>query len=283
MIIEKIDSEQYKHFLGELEFLKQSGLFFTDTHAHLHFDEYNDIDQFINNAFSYGVRRVITIGIDLEDSLKAKNLAEKYDNVYYTLGFHPHDSKKFSTDVLVEFQNYVNDAKMIAIGEIGLDFYRNISDPSIQIKVLEQMLEFARINSKPVVIHNRDASDKVSEIIDFYMSPSEKIGIIHCFNGDRKFLKWALDKGFYISYAGPVTFKKEDDLRDTLKYVPIDRLFIETDCPYLTPSPMRGKMNEPAYVVFNAYTVSRVKSLPLFNVAEILERNIKNLFGELKW
>lgn len=283
MILEKTDSEQFRYFWAELEFLKNNGLFFTDTHAHLHFDEFNEVDLFLSKAADYGVRRIITIGIDLEDSLKARSLSERYENIYYTLGFHPHDSKKFSSEVLIEFQNFINEAKMVAIGEIGLDFYRNISDPFRQIKVFEQMLEFAKMNRKPVIIHNRDASDKVSEIIDSVFPADERIGIIHCFNGDRKFLRWALDKGFYISYAGPVTFKKEDELRDTLNYLPIDRLFVETDSPYLTPSPMRGKMNEPAYVVFNAYTVSRVKSLPLIKVAEVFEKNLINLFGELKW
>ncbi|MGB9731410.1 MULTISPECIES: TatD family hydrolase [Calditerrivibrio] len=281
MIIEKLGSDNYKLFQDELKFIRESGLFFTDTHAHLHFEEFKDIDRFVESALENAVKRIVTIGIDLDDSIKAKEISEKYKNIYYTLGFHPHDAKKFSKDLLVEFQKYVTDRKMLAVGEIGLDFYRNLSDIEVQIKVFEYMLEFARINRKPVIIHNRDASDKVSEVIDSILDVDERIGIIHCFNGDKKFLKWALDKGFFISYAGPITFKKEDELRGTLKYVPIDRVFVETDCPYLTPSPMRGKMNEPAYVVFNAYTISRVKDISLFKLAEVIEKSFLNLFGKV--
>lgn len=281
MIIEKIQSEEYHLFLNELEILKNNGLFFTDTHAHIHFEEFAEIDRFLLSAQNNGVKRIISIGIDLEDSLKAKELADNFKNVFYTLGFHPHDARKFSKNVLVEFQKYVNDKKLLAVGEIGLDFYRNISDAATQIKVFEDMLEFARINRKPVIIHNRDAAEKTAEIIDFILPDDEGIGIIHCFNGDKKFLRWALDKGFYISYAGPVTFKKEDDLRNSLEYVPIDRLLIETDSPYLTPSPMRGRMNEPAFVVFNAYTLAKVKKVSLFKVAEVLENNFIALFGDV--
>ncbi|MCX8084040.1 MAG: TatD family hydrolase [Calditerrivibrio sp.] len=278
MIIEKKDSFEYKRLMEEIQLIKKYNLFFTDTHAHIHFKEYEDIHLYLKNSELHGVKRVVTIGIDLEDSLLAKEVSTKHEHIYFTLGFHPHDAKKFSKDVLIEYQQHINDKKMLAIGEIGLDFYRNLSDQDTQIKVFEYMLEFARINNKPIIIHNRDASEKVMDIISNTQKPNEKIGIIHCFNGDKLFLKWALDFGFYISYAGPITFKKEDNLRETITYVPIDRLFVETDCPYLTPLPFRGEMNEPAYVVFNAYTIAFLKKIPLLKTAEILEQNFNNLF-----
>ncbi|MEF3255586.1 MAG: TatD family hydrolase [Deferribacterales bacterium] len=277
MILEKEDSQEYKFFITELEAVASSGYFFTDTHAHFHFNEFEEIENFLRNCRKFNVGRVLTVGIDLEDSFKAKELSDGVDIVYYTVGFHPHDAGKFSDDVLIEFQKVIGDGKMLAVGEIGLDFYRNLSPVDQQIKVFEKMLEFARINGKPVIIHNREASDKVSEVIDSVLDADERIGIIHCFNGDRRFLRWALDKGFYISYAGPVTFKKEYELRDTLNYVPLDRLFIETDCPYLSPTPKRGKLNEPANVVFNAYTIKQVKNVSTLKLAEILENNFKLL------
>jgi len=187
-----------------------------------------------------------------------------------------------NNEVILEFTTFVNDKKMVAIGEIGLDFFRNFSPVDLQVKVFEKMLEFARLYKKPIVIHNRDASIKVAEVIDGILEADEKIGIIHCFNGDKKFLKWALDKGFYISYAGTVTFKKENDLRDTLSYVPMDRIFIETDCPYLTPSPKRGKINEPAYVAFTGYTVAKAKKVSVVQLMEQLEKNFTSLFGVLQ-
>lgn len=281
MILEKENSEEYHYFISEIEIIRGSGIFFTDTHAHFHFEEFKDHEKYLENCRKYNVGRVLTVGIDLEDSFRAKNLSDKIEMVYYSLGFHPHDAEKFSDDVISEFQKHMNEKKMLAVGEIGLDFYRNISPVDLQIKVFEKMLELARINKKPIIIHNRDASEKLSEVVDSILPQNERIGIVHCFNGDKKFLRWALDKGFLISYAGPLTFKKEEDLRDTLNYVPLDRLLIETDSPYLTPSPKRGRQNEPAYVVFNAFTVAKVKKVSTFQLAEQLENNFKNLFVEI--
>jgi TatD DNase family protein len=282
VILEKDHGEEFDRFIDEINVARNLRLSFTDTHAHFHFDEFKDKDHFLKNCETLNVAKMITVGIDKSDSLKAKALSDKYENVFYTLGFHPHDAAKFTDELIVEFASFVNDRKMVAIGEIGLDFFRNFAPVDLQVKVFEKMLEFARLYKKPIVVHNRDASVRVSEVIDGILEADEKIGIIHCFNGDKKFLKWALNKGFYISYAGTVTFKKEDDLRNTLSYVPMDRIFIETDCPYLTPSPKRGKMNEPAYVAFTGYTVSRIKKVSVIQMMEQLEKNFISLFGVLQ-
>lgn len=183
--------------------------------------------------------------------------------------------------MLHEFEAMLRSDKVIALGEIGLDFYRNHSPQERQEDVFAILLDLAVAEEKPVIIHNRDATSRCMDVMDPIIGSRERNGIIHCFNGDKDFLRWALDNGFYISYAGPVTYKKSDDLRETLKYVPAERLFIETDCPYLAPMPYRGKTNEPARTVFTAETVCAEKGLSLQELAHRLEENFRTLFGDI--
>jgi len=279
MILKK-NTQEFENFLMEINQLKDHGLFFTDTHAHVHFDDLKN-GHFLEDCIVKSVKRVITIGIDLKDSQNALDFASKYKGIYTACGVHPHDSENFSVTQIEDFENLLKSEKVIAVGEIGLDYFRNLSPKDKQISTLLTFADIAVYNKKPIIIHNRDASKDVMITLDNVIKSNFYGGIIHCFNGDKSLLKWALDRGFYISYAGPLTYSKAGDLRDTVKYVPTDRILIETDCPYLTPMPFRGIKNDPSYVVYTAYTLSKLTKIKIDKLAEQLENNFKNLFGNL--
>jgi TatD DNase family protein len=279
-MIKKRDNAQHKEFLKELEEAGKDGAVFTDSHAHIHFSPLADvIEEVLQRASDNYVKRIVTIGIDLKDSIAAKKLAEKEENIFFTAGVHPHDSSEFKFDQIAEFEKLVQHPKNIAIGEVGFDYYYDHSPRNVQKDVFLTFLDMAVAFEKPVVIHNRDASKDCIEVMDSMIKGREKNGIIHCYNGDKDIMRWALDNGFYISYAGPVTYPKAQELRDTLNFVPLDRLFIETDCPYLTPMPYRGKTNEPSRVVYTAKEVCDNKGVTLKELAVQLENNYIQLFG----
>ncbi|PLX65868.1 MAG: TatD family deoxyribonuclease [Denitrovibrio sp.] len=278
-MIKKRGSIAHHEFLTNLKGAVSNGATFTDTHAHIHFSPLLDeLPEVISRAADNGVNRIVTIGIDLADSKKAKAVSDKYENVFFSVGVHPHDSSNFTLAQLSEFDKLLADPKAIAIGEIGLDYFRDHSPHDKQKEVFLTFLDMAITHNKPVVIHNRDAGKDCIEVMDSMIKGRENNGIIHCYDGDRDVLRWALDKGFYISYAGPLTYSKTDDLKDTLKYVPIDRIFIETDCPYLTPTPFRGKTNEPANVVYTANQICHLINCNLTELAVQLENNYTRLF-----
>jgi TatD DNase family protein len=279
MILKK-NTQEFENFLSEINRLKEHGLFFTDTHAHVHFDDLKN-GHFLEDCITNSVKRIITIGIDLKDSKSALNFALKHKGIYAACGVHPHDSENFSVAQIEDFENLLKNEKVIAVGEIGLDYFRNLSPKDKQISTLLTFTDIALYHKKPIVIHNRDASKDIINILHNIIKDNFYGGIIHCFSGDKTLLKWALDRGFYISYAGPLTYSKADDLRDTVKYVPIDRVFIETDCPYLTPIPFRGVKNDPSFVIYTAYTLSKLTNTKIDILAEKLENNFKQLFGSL--
>ncbi|MGE4318704.1 MAG: TatD family hydrolase [Deferribacterales bacterium] len=277
-MISKAGNQAHQDFLNELKELGEKGAFFTDSHAHIHMPPLTeDTDGVLKRAHDNLVRRIITIGTDLEDSAQAKLMAEKYDNVYFAAGVHPHDAKDFSGD-MSQFSELISHPKCLAIGEIGLDYYYDLSPRDVQMNVFRSFLELAAEHKKPVVIHNRDSAEDCVAVMDSVIRGRERNGIIHCFSGDIPLLRWALDNGFYISYAGPVTYNKSQELRDTLQYVPMDRLLTETDSPYLSPMPFRGKTNEPANTVYNALEISTIKGVNLYETAVQLEENYTQLF-----
>jgi len=279
-MIKKRGSILHNEFLESLSEALAKGAIFTDSHAHIHFSPLSDeLDNVIDRARENGVNRIVTVGIDLADSRKAKAVSAKYENVFYTAGIHPHDASEFTITQISDFEAMLADPKCIAVGEIGLDYYRNHSPHDKQKQVFLTFLDMALANNKPVIIHNRDASKDCIEVLESMMKGRERNGIIHCYNGDRDMMKWALDNGFYISYAGPVTYDKSEELRSTVKYVPADRLLIETDSPYLTPAPFRGKTNEPAHVVYCANEICNINNTTLYDFAVQLEYNYTQLFG----
>lgn len=279
-MIKKRGSIVHNEFLAALKEAEEAGAFFTDTHAHIHFSPLSDdLDNVIKRAEESAVKRIVTIGIDLADSRKAQAVSAGHGNVFFAAGVHPHDAAAFTLSQTAEFEKLLADPKAIAIGEIGLDYYRNHSPHDRQKEVFLTFLDMAVSLNKPVVIHNRDATKDCMDVMSSVIKGRERNGIIHCYNGDRDMLRWALDNGFYISYAGPVTYEKSDDLRDTVRYVPLDRLFIETDCPYLTPNPFRGHTNEPAHVIYCANEICNIKDTAVADFAIQLEQNYTQLFG----
>jgi TatD DNase family protein len=277
-MIEKKDSPQHLEFLEKLEELD---VFFTDTHAHIHAPPLAaEIENVVRRARKHKIARIITVGTDIADSFKALEAAEKFPNVFCVGGVHPHDAINFDETDAEKLRDIMKHPKMLGIGEIGLDFYYDHSPRDVQEKIFAFMLEIALETQVPVIIHNRDATDRTLDILSSILKNRDKNGIIHCYNGDMEILRRTLDMGFYISYAGPVTYKKADDLRETLKFVPEDRLLIETDSPYLAPSPFRGKTNEPANTIYTAAAVAEIIGKNLNQLAEILEANIQALFGE---
>jgi len=279
MFLKKRSGNEYESFLNEVSLAKNDDIFLTDTHAHLHFPELvEETTQHINDAMAVGVNRFVTVGINKDDSAKAISLAEKFENIYAAVGIHPHDASGFSVGEIDLFRQCLKHEKVIAVGEIGLDYFRNHSPSEKQKDVFAIFLDMAKAESVPVIIHNREATSDLMEVADSVLGNSPVSGIIHCFNGDRNLMKWALDRGFFISFAGNLTYNKAYELREALKYIPLSNLLVETDCPYLAPMPFRGKKNVPAHVIFTAYTVCKVKKIDYRSLLVNLENNFRKLF-----
>ena len=249
-----------------------------DSHAHLEMEEFDgDRDAVIHRAREMGVDGIVTVGVNLEDSRKGVALAEQYDTVYASVGVHPHDVKTIDKTTYDQLRNLARSSKVVAYGEIGLDFFRNRSPKDIQVRRFGEQLELAAELELPVIIHDREAHREITEMIE--VRKNDRGGVIHCFSGDYSMAVRCIDMGFYISTPGTVTYKKAEPLREIIKRLPMDRLLIETDCPFLSPEPKRGKRNEPAYVVYTAQQIAQIKALPYEEVERITSRNAKDLFG----
>ena len=250
-----------------------------DTHAHLEMREFNDDrEEVIQRAREAGVGYIVTIGTTVESSRDAVLLAEKHDFIYAAIGVHPHETKDIlhpSYDILRHFAQH---PKVVAYGEIGLDYYYEHSQRSVQQRKFRDMLREARELKLPVIVHDRDAHEDMLAILTEEWDPALG-GVMHCFSGDIEYARRVMDLGFHISIAGPVTFPKAQALRDVVKQVPIEQMLVETDSPYLTPHPFRGKRNEPAHVKFTAEEVAKVKGLSFDDVARITSFNAMQLFG----
>ncbi len=243
-------------------------VFWTDTHAHIHDDEYGrSVDEFISLADEKNVKRIITIGIDYDNSIKALETAEQYDNIYAAVGMHPEYADKYISEKDYEaFYKLASNQKVVAVGETGLDFY------------YEDMADIAGLLNKPLVIHCRNAAEKTIKILDKVLEKHNNLkGIFHCFDGSMNILEWIKDKNFYISYAGNVTFKSAENLRQALINTPLDMLLIETDSPYLAPVPVRGKKNMPANVSYTGEYVAEFLNMPYNILMEQLENNLQKL------
>ncbi|MBX7152210.1 TatD family hydrolase [bacterium] len=250
---------------------------FFDTHAHLDYDLFDaDREEMIRRAFEGGVSRVVTIGTDVDSAQRAIRLAENYPNVYAAVGLHPTDARKFDDAMIDVFRQMALYKKIVAIGEIGLDYYWKETPQEIQHHVFRKMIRLAEDLDKPIVIHNREASDDVIRILQEERS-SRLRGIMHCFSGDEKLLEASLDLNFFISFAGNLTYKKSA-LPEIVKKVPADRLLIETDAPFLTPVPYRGKRNEPAYVRYTAEKLAEILGKNIDDIARITSENAAKIF-----
>jgi TatD DNase family protein len=253
-----------------------------DTHAHLDMEQYDtDREEVIERARANGVDYILNIGCDVESSVRSLELAEQYDFIYATAGVHPHDVKSIDDATYADLKRLLVHPRMVAVGEIGLDYFKNYSPQDLQRTHFKKQLELAKELDKPIIIHCRDANEDMISILSEFYEPNEKArsGIFHCFSGDQKLADKALEMGFYISFSGSVTFKKSDELRAVAKTVPADRLFVETDCPYLAPVPKRGKRNEPAFVHHTAGLIAEVRGLRVEDVQRTTELNFFELFG----
>ncbi len=248
-----------------------------DTHAHLDDEAFEpDRHDVITRALERGVRAIVTIGTSLESSRQAIRLAETYPQVYAVIGLHPTHAEQWTVGEEDLWRDLAQHPRVVGIGETGLDYYWKTCPPEVQANVFRIFLRLAKETQKPVVIHNRDASDDVLRIVQEETCP-ELCGIMHCFSGNADQMRQSLDLNFYISFAGNVTYKKSA-LSDIVPLVPADRILVETDCPYLTPVPHRGKRNEPAHVFWTAGKIAECRGWTDDETADRLTRNAATVF-----
>ena len=247
-----------------------------DTHCHLFFDELKeDLSSVLKRAADLGVTKFICVGTNIEDSKESYNLALNYENIFSTAGVHPHDTEEVAENYIDELYNLLKDKKVVAVGEIGLDYFKELSDISVQKKIFAEQLELAQKINKPIVFHNRDSDD---DIINTLSEFPNVYGVAHCFSSTYDVAKKLIDMGFYISFSGNLTFKNSH-LPDVAKRLPIDRLLVETDSPFLSPVPHRGKTNEPGRARFVADLLARLHNLSINEVAQITTTNAKAIFN----
>jgi TatD DNase family protein len=251
-----------------------------DTHTHLDDTRYDgDREDMIARGREAGVDAFITIGCDLATSQAAVTLSDRHAFVYASIGVHPHEVKHISDGWYDEFRRLAKNKKVVAYGEIGLDYHYNHSSPKEQRERFREQIQLARELRLPVIIHTREAQEDTIAILQ-EEGASEVGGVFHCFSGDAWLAKNALGLGFYLSFSGILTFQNATMLREIAKTVPLDRLLIETDCPYLTPAPHRGKRNEPAFVSFVAKQLAAIHepALSLEQIERTTTENAKRLF-----
>lgn len=250
-----------------------------DTHAHLHFpDLAADLEAVLDRARGAGVSAIVTVGTDRDTNPAAVQLAEKLPGVYAAVGIHPHDAAE-ARDADFDAIRALADrsTKVVALGEMGLDFFRNLSPRDVQARVFRRQLALARELGKPVIVHCRDAHEETLAVL-----AEERVGevggVMHCFSADVPVAKRCLDLGLLISLAGPVTYKNARALPEVARLVPEDRLVVETDCPYLPPEPHRGRRNEPAYVRLTAARIAELRGVDPEALASAMTRNAARLF-----
>ena len=250
---------------------------FIDTHAHIYNDDYtNRIDDLIKEANAKGVEKIISVGVNLATSEECVKLAEKYTCVYATCGFHPHEAAKAPKRYLYELEQFYEHPKVVAVGEIGLDYYYNFSDQKDQKRVYHDQLEMASCLELPVVVHCRNADN---DILKGIQESEYESGVIHCFASDLKFANSIIEIGFHISFTGMITFVKE--LESVVREIPLEKMMLETDSPYLSPIPHRGKQNEPSRVIHIAEKIAELKEISLDDVAKSTTETAHNLFTKL--
>ncbi len=257
---------------------------FIDSHCHIDGPEYDgDRDEVISRAREAGVTTMLTVGTGDPHSgafERAVELAQAHDEIYAAVGVHPHDAKLFDDAAEQRLVNLIKGSqRIVAWGEIGLDYHYDHSPRDVQREVFRRQLSLARELSLPVIIHSREADDDTVTILREELLDYERAGVLHCFGGKLQMARDAIDLGFYVSFAGNLTFKKAEDLRDVARQLPLERLMVETDCPYLTPVPFRGKRNEPARVVETAGCLATLHGIEVSEVARVTSENFGRLFG----
>jgi len=238
-----------------------------DSHAHLDMPQFDrDRNEVIRRARDARIHCIFTVGTDVSSSRQAIRIAHENPAVYAIVGIHPHDVKDMDRNSLKEIREIAQDPRVKAYGEIGLDFFRSLSPRLVQIERFRQQIRLARDLDLPVVIHDRDAHSETMRVLAEEGDGDLRV-VMHCFSGDLAMARRCLDKGFYLSIPGTVTFPKADRLREVVQHIPLDRMLVETDCPYLAPEPFRGKRNEPSYVRHTAEKIAAIKGVSLDLVA----------------
>lgn len=250
-----------------------------DTHVHLNAEQYKeDLVEVIERAQSEGVVNMIVVGFDRPTIEKAIALVEQYDFLYAAVGWHPVDAIDMTEADLEWIEELAAHPKVVALGEMGLDYYWDKSPKEIQKEVFRKQIALAKRVKLPIIIHNREATQDIVNILK-EEGAKEVGGVMHCFSGSEEIAKECMEMNFYISFGGPVTFKNAKKVKEVAAEIPLDRLLIETDCPYLTPHPFRGKRNEPAHVKLVAEEIALLKNLPFEEIANVTTKNAKKLFG----
>ena len=255
-----------------------------DSHCHLDFKDFqDDLDLVIKKAYDSNVKHMLSISVNLEDFNNVYKVANSYDNIYCTTGIHPNNVPENKNNELLFEKLSLNlkKKKVIGVGETGLDFYRNEENRINQIEYFNTHLEVSGLFNYPTIVHTRNAEKDTINCIEKAVKKHSTKGLIHCFTSTMELAKKVLDEGFYISFSGIITFKKVDDLIDVVKYVPLDRILVETDAPFLAPMPFRGKRNEPSFVTHTLKKIAEIKKKKVEDMAQITTNNFFNLFSNL--
>ena len=254
---------------------------YIDTHCHIDDPKFNDIDEVIADCKEKGVDVILTMGCDAPTSVLCRDLAEKYDRVYFAAGFHPEDADGFSEDGFNTVRSLLSHRKCVAVGEVGLDYYYDGYDRGKQIEVFEKQIILAGETGLPLSIHSREATKDTMDILSAHKNDLKSGFSMHCFSGSVETEKEILDLGGYIGFGGTVTFKNSRKAVEAAKYCPIYRMLTETDCPYLAPEGKRGQRNTPANIPIIAEFLADLKGLPVREFAERVLKNGKDLFKKL--
>lgn len=248
-----------------------------DTHAHIDDPSYvGEFEDLLARMKSAGISRVTNVGYDLSSSQRSVELAQEYNFIYAAIGIHPHNAEGVTGETWNKLLQLAKQPKVLAWGEIGLDYYRDLSPRLIQKEIFIQQIKLANEIGLPIVIHNRDAHQDVLEVVKTH--PPLYGGVFHCYSGSREMAEILLKLGFYLSFAGPITFKNARHTVEVAKHAPIDRILVETDSPYLSPEPRRGKRNEPTYVLEIVKKIAELKNLSVEDVALKTMQNAERVF-----
>lgn len=257
-----------------------------DSHAHLDYEYEASTEELLSNAAAAGVKAVIAIAAAAGSLDRVRELAEKYPQVFFSSGIHPHDSGDFTPEIFARIRQLAQHPKCVAVGELGLDFYYDNASRQLQFQAIEAQLQFSAEIGKPVVVHTRDADADTLRFLEPHAKefarrhPGRAPGVIHCFTGGRELAEACLGLGYYISFSGIITFKNAEPLREVVKdTVPLERMLVETDSPFLAPIPYRGKKNQPAHTRVVAEKVAELKGLSLEEVARATKANTRKLFS----
>ena len=253
-----------------------------DSHCHLDFPDFADeLDAVVGRAMAAGVERMVTIGTRMDRAARVAEIAERYDDVFFTIGTHPHEAAAAQASDFDAMRRLAEHPKCVGIGEAGLDYHYNHAPPDVAKRVFRSQIAVARDVGLPLVIHTREAEEDTATILEDEMGQGPFAALLHCFTGSRALAETALGLGLSISFSGVVTFRNSADLRAIVRDVPLDRILVETDAPYLAPVPHRGRRNEPAFVAATAKAVAEAKGIAPEALAEATRANALRVFPKL--